>query len=79
MYAFFYFRYSYGDKTPRSVPGRCFGILWITIGIVMMSVLTATLAAAFTVGDRPFGSIVNKNVSKLCFPGFDWWTDADVV
>ena len=44
----------------------------------MMSVLTATLAAAFAVGDRPFGSIVNKNVSMLCFPGIDWWTDGDV-
>ena len=58
-----YFRY--GDKTPRSIPGRCFGILWIIIGIVMMSVLTATLAAAFATGDRPFGSIVHKNVSRL--------------
>ena len=53
----------YGDKTPRSIPGRCFGILWIIIGIVMMSVLTATLAAAFATGDRPFGTIINKNVS----------------
>ena len=45
----------------------------------MMSVLTATLAAAFATGDRPFGTIVNKNVSigvnslKLDYRSSDNW------
>ena len=57
---------SYGDKTPRSPPGRCFGIIWITVGIILMSVLTATLAAAFVEQEAPFGDITDKNVGNFC-------------
>ena len=44
---YLYFRY--GDKTPKSIPARCLGLLWMFIGIIMMSVFTATLVAAFGV------------------------------
>ena len=33
----------YGDVTPKSVPGRVFGIIWVLVGAVMMSLFTATV------------------------------------
>ena len=30
----------YGDKTPRSVAGRLFSVLWISIGIIAYGLLT---------------------------------------
>ncbi len=38
----------YGDKTVHSIAGRMFGMIWIMMGIVIMSIFTATLSAAFT-------------------------------
>ena len=36
----------YGDKTPKSIPGRLFAVLWIMIGITFCSVFTASLTTA---------------------------------
>ena len=33
----------YGDVTPKSVPGRVFGIIWVLVGAVVMSLFTATV------------------------------------
>ena len=33
----------YGDVTPKSFPGRVFGIIWVLLGAVMMSLFTATV------------------------------------
>ena len=33
----------YGDVTPKSVPGRVFGIIWVLVGAVVMSIFTATV------------------------------------
>ena len=38
----------YGDKTPRSIAGRLFGFAWIIVGIVMISIFTATLTTSFS-------------------------------
>ena len=35
----------YGDKTPKSVPARLFSVMWILIGIILFSVITAMLAS----------------------------------
>ena len=35
----------YGDKSPKTYPGRIFAVFWILIGITMFSVFTATLTA----------------------------------
>ena len=42
------FHFRYGDKTPKSITGRLFSILWIIIGITICSILTATLSSALT-------------------------------
>lgn len=33
----------YGDKSPKSCPGRCFAIMWILLGITIFSILTGSL------------------------------------
>lgn len=38
----------YGDKTPRSVPGRLVAIFGMIVGIVLVSILTATFASEMT-------------------------------
>jgi polar amino acid transport system substrate-binding protein len=38
----------YGDKTPRSVPGRLVAILGMIVGILLASILTATFASEMT-------------------------------
>ena len=60
------FRYvfRYGDKTPRSVGGRIFGILWVFVGVVMTSLLTATLAAAFSTRAITASDIRGMEVSR---------------
>ena len=56
----------YGDRTPRSIPGRLFGIVWILLGVAMFAVFTASLstslsqdAAALTM---PHGRKVHFNI-----------------
>ncbi|XP_048585095.1 uncharacterized protein LOC5507371 [Nematostella vectensis] len=38
----------YGDRAPKSHLGRVFGVIWITVGLVICSFLTATLTSALT-------------------------------
>ena len=38
---------SYGDKAPRTIAGRIFGLFWMVFGIVSMGVFTASLTSAF--------------------------------
>ena len=37
----------YGDKTPKSVLGRLFSVIWIFIGITIFTLITAMLTAEF--------------------------------
>lgn len=39
---------SYGDKTPRSFIGRLFGVLWILLGLIVITMFTAIVTAALT-------------------------------
>ena len=41
-----YFRY--GDKAPRSFGARLFGIVWILVGLVIISTFTATITTMLT-------------------------------
>jgi len=43
----------YGDKTPRSIQGRLFAVLWITIGVAASSILTASLSSSLTSAALP--------------------------
>nr|XP_006819198.1 PREDICTED: uncharacterized protein LOC102804213 [Saccoglossus kowalevskii] len=38
----------YGDRSPRSIPARLFGIAWIIVGIAILSVFTAIVTTEMT-------------------------------
>ena len=38
----------YGDKAPKSLIGRLFSVLWILIGLVVITMFTATVTSALT-------------------------------
>jgi ABC-type amino acid transport substrate-binding protein len=38
----------YGDTVPRSTPGRLLGVVWMFIGVLMISSFTATIASSLT-------------------------------
>ncbi|XP_031563810.1 potassium voltage-gated channel subfamily B member 2-like, partial [Actinia tenebrosa] len=38
----------YGDKCPRSVAGRCFAIIWIFAGLILVAVFMANVTTALT-------------------------------
>ena len=38
----------YGDTTPRSIQARIFGLVWIVVGITILSVFTATVTTVLT-------------------------------
>ena len=39
---------SYGDTAPKSVPARLYSILWMLLGMVAFSVLTANFTSSLT-------------------------------
>ncbi len=54
----------YGDKAPRTIPGRLLAVIWMIAGVILISALTATITTALTVsqlessisGPRDLGS-----------------------
>jgi polar amino acid transport system substrate-binding protein len=38
----------YGDTVPRSLPGRILGMTWMFLGVLMISIFTATVASSLT-------------------------------
>ena len=40
--------FRYGDKVPKSIPGRVFSFVWMIIGMVCFSILTGTMAGTLT-------------------------------
>ncbi|XP_031568601.1 uncharacterized protein LOC116303241 [Actinia tenebrosa] len=38
----------YGDRSPKSLQGRAFAVIWILIGICIISIFTATLTTSLT-------------------------------
>jgi len=41
----------YGDKTPRGVGGRAFGLVWMFSGLFVLAYFTAGIATAFTIDE----------------------------
>ena len=41
----------YGDRTPKTLGGRAFALIWMFTGIVIISVLTAAITSALTIGN----------------------------
>ena len=56
----------YGDKTPKSVVGRIFSIIWIQLGLVIMAIFMANITSALTVLnlEMGLGSLVGKKVCE---------------
>ena len=52
----------YGDKSPRSFPGRIFAICWILFGITICSIFTASLTTEIIKNISPVG---NKIAGKV--------------
>ena len=44
----FSFIFSYGDRAPRSVLARTFAFIWVLIGLVIISIFTATVTTSLT-------------------------------
>jgi len=40
------FCFSYGDTAPKSIPARLYSILWMLLGMVAFSVLTANFTSS---------------------------------
>jgi ABC-type amino acid transport substrate-binding protein len=60
----------YGDKVPKSTPGRVLGFFWMFISIVMVSSLTAGITAILTTDGmdtpiRTINDLVGKSVGVL--------------
>lgn len=45
---YFFQKYSYGDRSPRSIPGRVFAIIWTLVGLVITGIMVGDLAASLT-------------------------------
>jgi len=41
----------YGDRAPRTLGGRVFALIWMFTGIVIISMLTAAITSALTIGN----------------------------
>jgi ABC-type proline/glycine betaine transport system substrate-binding protein len=41
----------YGDKTPKGVAGRIFGLVWMFVGLFLLAYFTAGIASAFTIDE----------------------------
>ena len=39
---------SYGDRAPKSVAGRIFGIIWTLTGLVIIGILVGAIASSLT-------------------------------
>ena len=43
-----YFVGSYGDKTPKSILARVYASLWMIVGLILMSLITAQVSSIIT-------------------------------
>ncbi|EDO48754.1 predicted protein [Nematostella vectensis] len=55
----------YGDKTPRSVAGRVFGVVWILVGLIVISTFTATITNAFSLSSNESFSLVDHKLAVV--------------
>ena len=52
----------YGDRAPRSIAARIFGLAWMLLGIILMSIFTATLVSAIQAEDKVGSDIKGTRV-----------------
>ena len=58
------FHVRYGDKTPKFIFGRLFGIAWILIGLVVIAVFTATATSSLSVSPSDLAVLEGTTVRK---------------
>ena len=44
----FFVPFSYGDKVPRSVGGRLFGVVWINVGLVILAIYMGIVTSSLS-------------------------------
>ena len=59
----------YGDRAPKSIPARIFGLLWMFAGIVLMSLFTAALSASLTADTQKVFALKGAKVMHCFFRG----------
>ncbi|XP_066018611.1 uncharacterized protein [Pocillopora verrucosa] len=71
----------YGDKTPKTLCGRAFGIMWILIGVITLSLFTATFTNAMQasldgtgcreIGGKEVGVFIKNTDTKIVAKQYD--------
>ena len=60
-----FFLFSYGDKTPKFVFGRIFGVLWILTGLVVIAIFTATATSALSISASELSALEGAKVKRI--------------
>lgn len=73
--------HSYGDKTPKSVVGRIFSIIWIQLGLVIMAIFMAHITSALTVLnlEMGLGSLAGKKVCEKFVVDYSIWVNIMII
>jgi len=59
------FCFSYGDTAPKSIPARLYSILWMLLGMVAFSVLTANFTSSLNHEIQKDLNLFGKKVGSL--------------
>ncbi|XP_031573022.1 uncharacterized protein LOC116307021 [Actinia tenebrosa] len=55
----------YGDKSPKTLPGRIFCFLWIIVGINIVASFTALITATVTANTRPYFNAIGAKIGAV--------------
>ncbi|EDO35761.1 predicted protein [Nematostella vectensis] len=55
----------YGDKAPKTLPGRMFCFLWIIVGINIIAIFTALVTASVSASTRPYFNILGAKIGAV--------------
>lgn len=55
----------YGDRSPKSVPGRLFCFFWIITGITLIAIFTALVTATVTATTQPYFNIHSAKIGAV--------------
>ncbi len=55
----------YGDKAPKTIGGRCVGLIWMFTSIIIISGFTASITSALTVGELQVGINGPEDLRKV--------------
>ena len=56
--------HNYGDKTPKSTLARAYASLWMIVGLMLMSIITAQVSSIITADNlRPLNDALGDEVS----------------